>query len=59
MLRNDSWRRCPEPPLDPPEDLPECQECDAPLKTVRPDYAECSECGWVNEVDYSMEHYDG
>ena len=42
-----------EPPLDPPDDFPECPECDAPLEIFRPDLAKCSECGWEHESDYT------
>jgi hypothetical protein len=57
MAHGNSWMTCPEPPLDPPEDNPECPECDKPLEVARSDRMECS-CGWVgvgNEPDFSLE----
>ena len=52
MTHRNSWMTCPEPPLDPPEDDPECPECDKPLKTATKDLLEC-DCGWVSEPDWS------
>jgi hypothetical protein len=38
----------PDYKLDPPEDSPECPECDAPLWGR---HVECSECGWSPDPD--------
>jgi hypothetical protein len=34
--------------FDPPDDPPECPECDGPME-VEPHRAECMECGHVEE----------
>ena len=51
-MNQNSWMTCPDPPLDPPEDNPECPACDRPLKIARRDRMECS-CGWLNEPDFA------
>ena len=43
----------PEPPLDPPDDDPECPVCDAILRVATRELASCDACGWVNEPDWS------
>ena len=42
--------------LDPPEDEPECPECDAPIRVWEGYLAECSSCGWTrDEPDYGLD----
>ena len=53
MTQSNSWMTCPAPPLDPPEDDPECPECDKPLRIVTKNFFEC-DCGWVSEPDWSQ-----
>jgi len=50
----------PDLPLDPPEPMPECPECDIPLQICRRDYAKCLNCGWENEADipHELDSYD-
>ena len=43
----------PEPPIDPPDDDPECPVCDAILHIATRELASCDACGWVNEPDWS------
>ena len=50
----------PEYNLDPPEDPPECPECDAVLisngDVRQPSSFWCAECGWEpDEPDYTLE----
>ena len=42
----------PEPPIDPPDDDPECPVCDAILHIATRGLASCDACGWVNEPDW-------
>jgi len=46
MAHGNEWRQCGEPSLDPPEDPPECPECDGPLKVIKGDRMDCPACGW-------------
>ena len=43
----------PDYRLDPPEDPPECPECDGPLIVIASDRMDCPACGW------SIEFYEG
>ena len=45
----------PEPPIDPPDDDPECPVCYAGLHIAPRELASCNACGWTHEPDWEMQ----